>query len=63
VSAYDMLDHLAVLKGFAARGERRSTVALLPGQPVGRAQRSARRILGRRASGSGLRRRCSAARA
>ena len=29
VSAYDMLDHLAVLKGFAARGERRSTVEAL----------------------------------
>src|ERR1700710_1500469 len=26
VSAYDMLDHLAVLKGVAARGERRETV-------------------------------------
>src|SRR5258707_4042871 len=26
VSAYDMLDHLAVLKGLVARGERRDTV-------------------------------------
>jgi ABC-2 type transport system ATP-binding protein len=29
VSAYDMLDHLAVLKGVAARGERRETVDAL----------------------------------
>jgi ABC-2 type transport system ATP-binding protein len=29
VSAYDMLDHLAVLKGVAARGERRETVEAL----------------------------------
>jgi ABC-type multidrug transport system ATPase subunit len=29
VSAYDMLDHLAVLKGVAARGERRDTVEAL----------------------------------
>jgi ABC-2 type transport system ATP-binding protein len=29
VSAYDMLDHLAVLKGVAARGERRQTVEAL----------------------------------
>ncbi|HKX54504.1 MAG TPA: ATP-binding cassette domain-containing protein, partial [Xanthomonadales bacterium] len=26
VSAYDMLDHIAVLKGFAARGERKTVV-------------------------------------
>ena len=29
VSAYDMLDHLAVLKGVAARGERRETIDAL----------------------------------
>ena len=29
VSAYDMLDHLAVLKGYAARGERREAVEAL----------------------------------
>jgi ABC-2 type transport system ATP-binding protein len=29
VSAWDMLDHLAVLKGYAARGERRDTVERL----------------------------------
>src|SRR6185436_9242967 len=29
VSAYDMLDHLAVLKGVATRGERRETVEAL----------------------------------
>jgi ABC-2 type transport system ATP-binding protein len=29
VSALDMLDHLAILKGFASRGERRETVAAL----------------------------------
>src|SRR5918911_1067836 len=29
VSAYDMLDHLAVLKGVAGRGERRDTVDAL----------------------------------
>ena len=29
VTAYDMLDHLAVLKGLAARGERRETVEAL----------------------------------
>jgi ABC-type multidrug transport system ATPase subunit len=29
VSAYDMLDHLAVLKGLSARGERRTTVEAL----------------------------------
>lgn len=29
VSAYDLLDHLAVLKGIAARGERRDTVETL----------------------------------
>ena len=29
VSAYDMLDHLAVLKGYAARGERREAVDAL----------------------------------
>jgi ABC-2 type transport system ATP-binding protein len=29
VSAYDMLDHLAVLKGITARGERRETVEML----------------------------------
>jgi ABC-type multidrug transport system ATPase subunit len=29
VSAYDMLDHLAVLKGVAARGERKATVEAL----------------------------------
>src|SRR5678810_437729 len=29
VSAYDMLDHLAVLKGLVARGERRDTVETL----------------------------------
>ena len=29
VSAYDMLDHMAVLKGIAARGERKATVETL----------------------------------
>jgi len=32
VSAYDLLDHLAVLKGIAARGERRETVETLLAQ-------------------------------
>jgi ABC-type multidrug transport system ATPase subunit len=32
VSAYDMLDHMAVLKGIAARGERRDTVETLLNQ-------------------------------
>lgn len=32
VSAYDMLDHLAVLKGYAARGERREAVEALLNQ-------------------------------
>ena len=32
VSAYDMLDHLAILKGFAANGERKAMVEALLGQ-------------------------------
>jgi ABC-2 type transport system ATP-binding protein len=32
VSAYDMLDHIAVLKGFAARGERKTVVETLLNQ-------------------------------
>ena len=44
VSALDMLDHLAVLKGFADRGERRADrrSAAATGEPLGRAQEGAR---------------------
>ncbi len=51
VSAVDMLDHLAVLKGIADRGERKrdGRGAAAPGQPVGRAQEGARRLLRRHA--------------
>ena len=51
VSAYDMLDHMAVLKGIAGRSERRETVegAAQPDQSLERAQEGPGRFLRRHA--------------
>ena len=51
VSAYEMLDHMAVLKGISRRGERRADGrgAAAAGQPVGRPEQRAGRVLGRHA--------------
>jgi ABC-type multidrug transport system ATPase subunit len=58
VSAYDLLDHLAVLKGVAGKAERRETVeTLLTRSTCGRAQESGRRLFGRMRQRFGSRRR------
>ncbi len=51
VSAYEMLDHIAVLKGYAARGERRTVVEALAesGQSLAGAKQGAGGILRRHA--------------
>jgi ABC-2 type transport system ATP-binding protein len=51
VSAYDMLDHMAVLKGIAGAKDRKDgrREPAQPGQSVGRAQEGHRRLLGRHA--------------
>ena len=66
VSAEDLLDHFAVLKGLTARKQRREVVdgAAAAGQPVGCAQAQARHVSPAAcASASASRRRCSAIRA
>jgi ABC-type multidrug transport system ATPase subunit len=52
VSAYDMLDHMAVLKGIATTADRKRTVETLlnQGQPLGRPQEGAGGLFGRDAS-------------
>ena len=52
ISVQDMLDHLALLKGFTHRGERQELVEslLIANQPAGCPQESALGILGRHAA-------------